>query len=227
VKLVLVLGDQLTPNLSALKVAERSSDIVLMAEVMGEANYVPHHPKKIALIFSAMRKFAVELQGDGWTVDYVKLDDPANSGSLTAEIDRAMIRHGATGCITTEAGEWRVRDDLQTLPHLSQHRDDRFISTEQEFREWAEGRKELRMEFFYRIMRRKTGLLMEGDKPVGGKWNYDADNRKPAKPDLFMPHARCIGSCFGLLPGQFWGFRAILVCDRQGRGSSCRGQVYS
>jgi deoxyribodipyrimidine photolyase-related protein len=65
--------------------------------------------------------------------------------------------------------------------------DDRFLCSAQEFAEWADGRKQLRMEYFYREMRRKTGLLMEDDKPAGGKWNFDADNRKPAKADLFMP----------------------------------------
>ncbi len=65
--------------------------------------------------------------------------------------------------------------------------DDRFVATHAEFRAWAEGRKQLRMEYFYREMRRKTGLLMDGDQPEGGKWNYDAENRKPAKSDLFMP----------------------------------------
>ena len=63
--------------------------------------------------------------------------------------------------------------------------DDRFLCSVAEFTAWAEGRKQLRMEFFYRDMRRRTGLLMEGDKPAGGQWNYDHDNRKPAKPDLF------------------------------------------
>ena len=187
VKIISVLGDQLSPDLSALRAGDKHSDVVLMAEVMGEAKYVPHHPKKIALILSAMRKFAAELEGDGWHVDYVKLDDPSNSGTLKGELERASLRHGTDQIAATEAGEWRVRNDLQTLPNITMLRDDRFLATETEFADWADGRKELRMEFFYRIMRRKTGLLMDGDKPEGGKWNYDADNRKKAAPDLFMP----------------------------------------
>ncbi len=187
VKIVCVLGDQLSPSLSSLQASNPKSDIVLMAEVAAEASYVPHHPKKIALVFAAMRKFAIELKGMGWTVDYVKLDDPENTGSLTSEIDRAMRCHGASEAIATEPGEWRLRDEFLSQPFMTLLPDTRFISTEQEFSDWAEGRKELRMEFFYRLMRRKTGLLMDGDKPEGGKWNYDADNRKAAKPDLFMP----------------------------------------
>ncbi len=158
-----------------------------MAEVMGEASYVGHHPKKIALIFASMRKFRDELIGRGWRVDYIKLDNPENTGTLSGEVNRAVARHSASGVVTTEAGEWRVRDALLEMPFVTILPDDRFLASEQEFSDWAEGRKELRMEFFYRIMRRKTGLLMDGDKPVGGKWNFDADNRKAAVPDLFMP----------------------------------------
>lgn len=184
-RIVLVLGDQLSPQLSALRAADKASDIVLMAEVMGEATYVGHHPKKIALLFAAMRKFAGELVQAGWTVDYIRLNDTENSGSLIGEIERAMARHNAADVVSTLAGEWRVRDEIaqasDALP------DDRFVATEEEFAKWAEGRKELRMEFFYRNMRRKTGLLMDGDRPIGGKWNFDADNRKAAAPDLFMP----------------------------------------
>ena len=187
VKLGLILGDQLSPSLSALGQLDRKRDRVLMAEVLGEATYVNHHPKKIALIFAAMRKFAGALRADGWNVDYVRLDDPENSGSLVGEVNRFAKIHDISETIVTEAGEWRVRNELAGLPNLTICEDDRFVATQVEFEDWAEGRKELRMEYFYRLMRRKTGLLMEGDKPVGGKWNFDAENRKAAAPDLFMP----------------------------------------
>jgi deoxyribodipyrimidine photolyase-related protein len=163
-----------------------------MAEVMEEASYVPHHKKKIAFLFSAMRHFAESLREDGWTVDYVRLDDDGNSGSFTGELMRATRRHGPDRILATEPGEWRVRQDMETwadetgLP-VEILEDDRFLCPHEEFRDWAEGRKALRMEYFYREMRRKTGLLMEDGKPAGGKWNYDAENRKPAKASLFMP----------------------------------------
>jgi deoxyribodipyrimidine photolyase-related protein len=163
-----------------------------MAEVMEEASYVPHHKKKIAFLFSAMRHFAESLREDGWTVDYVRLDDDGNSGSFTGELMRATRRHGPDRILATEPGEWRVRQDMETwadetgLP-VDILEDDRFLCPHEEFRDWAEGRKALRMEYFYREMRRKTGLLMEDGKPAGGKWNYDAENRKPAKASLFMP----------------------------------------
>jgi deoxyribodipyrimidine photolyase-related protein len=187
-RLVLVLGDQLSPNLSSLQKADKSSDIVIMSEVASEAGYVPHHPKKIAFLFSAMRKFAHSLGQDGWQVRYTKLDDPDNAGSIEAELIRHASDTGASGVIATEPGEWRLIEALQEMPlKLHMLPDTRFIATHQEFDAWAEGRKELRMEWFYRDMRRKTGLLMDGDKPVGGKWNFDHDNRKPAPGSIDAP----------------------------------------
>lgn len=180
-RLVLVLGDQLSVGLSALLKTDKATDVVVMAEVMGEASYVPHHPKKIAFIFAAMRKFADRLRRDGWQVAYTKLDDAENTGSITGELIRRATEFDAAGVVYTEPGEWRLISALGEMP-LKAHclPDDRFIASHAEFDDWAEGRKQLRMEFFYREMRRKTGLLMDGDKPEGGKWNYDHDNRKPA-----------------------------------------------
>jgi len=184
-RLVLVLGDQLTETLSALAQADKARDTVVMAEVADEAAYVRHHPKKIALIFAAMRKFAHALEQDGWTVAYTQLDDTDNAGSIVGELLRRAAQTGASEVLATEPGEWRLIDKLKYAPlkvHLLP--DDRFLATHAEFEAWAEGRKALRMEYFYREMRRKTGLLMEGDQPAGGKWNFDHDNRKAAPEDV-------------------------------------------
>ena len=180
-RLILVLGDQLSPNLSALRAADKTTDHVVMAEVAAEATYVAHHPKKIALIFAAMRKFAQSLRDDGWTVLYSRLDDSENAGSIPAELLRRASETGATEVIATEPGEWRLITALRDVPlELTLLDDTRFIASHADFEAWAKGRKALRMEYFYRDMRRRTALLMEGDDPAGGKWNYDHDNRKPA-----------------------------------------------
>jgi deoxyribodipyrimidine photolyase-related protein len=187
-RLVLVLGDQLTPGLSALRAADRGRDVVVMAEVAEEAAYVNHHRKKIAFLFAAMRKFAARLEAEGWRVAYGRLDDPATAGSICGELLRRSGELGAEGVIATECGEWRLRQALAECPlAIEVLPDDRFICPRPVFAAWAEGRKSLRMEFFYREMRRRTGLLMDGDKPAGGRWNFDAENRKPAKRDLLMP----------------------------------------
>jgi len=185
VRLILILGDQLSPDMAALQAADRARDLVVMAEVLGEGTSVPHHPQKVALILSAMRHFAAELAVEGWTVAYTPLDDPANTQTISGELLRRAAEYGATGVLATHPGEWRVVQDLHDLPlPVTLLPDGRFLCSHAEFADWAKDRRALRMEYFYREMRRKTGLLMEGDKPAGGQWNYDHDNRKPAKPDL-------------------------------------------
>ncbi|WP_255564140.1 cryptochrome/photolyase family protein [Mameliella sp. CS4] len=180
-RLVLVLGDQLSERGAALKAADKARDVVVMAEVADETAYVPHHPKKIALIFAAMRKFAAQLREDGWDVRYTELDDTQNAGSICGELLRRAEETGASEVIATEPGEWRLINALRHCPlKVRLLEDDRFIASHAMFDQWAEGRKALRMEYFYREMRRKTGLLMEGDDPAGEQWNFDHDNRKPA-----------------------------------------------
>lgn len=190
--LIPVLGDQLSHNLSSLSDQAIDSSVVLMVEVDDEAGYVAHHKAKLAYIFSAMRHHAEGLRAVGWNVDYVRLTDASNSGSFTGELARAIERHRPDEIRVAEAGEWRVQSMLESwgdrfdVPVIILP-DTRFLCTHAEFEAWAEGRKQLRMEFFYREMRRKTGLLMDGERPEGGQWNFDAENRKAAKRDLMMP----------------------------------------
>ena len=179
-RLRLVLGDQLTRDVTALR-DYSDGDVVLMAEVAVETTYVKHHKQKIAFVLSAMRHFADELRAEGIIVDYVRLDDPGNTGSIEGELQRAVGRHTPTRAIATSPGEWRVLSNLNALEldiPLEIREDDRFFTSARRFSDWASGRKSLRMEFFYREMRRETDLLMEGDQPAGGQWNYDHDNRK-------------------------------------------------
>ena len=189
----LVLGDQLSPSLASLQDADRDRDIVLMAEVMDECSYVGHHKKKLIFVLSAMRHFARELEADGFTVRYVMLDEGGNTGSLKGETARAAEACAATRVVITSPGEYRLLNDMQTwAPDLQVEvdlrNDDRFLANLDDFDAWADGRKELRMEFFYREMRKKTGFLMTKDgKPEGGTWNLDKENRKPIKGDLDFP----------------------------------------
>ena len=190
--LILILGDQLSLELSSLRGVDPAKAVVLMVEVAEETTYVRHHKKKIALILSAMRHFAQELAKAGWQVDYVNLDAPDNTGSFTGEVARAIVRHGADVVRVTEPGEYRLqtameawsgafRVPVEVIP------DTRFLASHGEFEDWAAGRKQLRMEFFYREMRRDYNILMDGDNPEGGEWNYDSENRKPPKEGLDVP----------------------------------------
>lgn len=187
----LILGDQLSPRVAALRDLHKLNDVVLLAEVADEATYVRHHKKKIAFVFAAMRAFATKLRAEGVTVRYVKLDHPENTNTLKGEVQRALDELGLSEVIVTEAGEHRLAADMETweaafgVP-VEIREDTRFICSHARFRDWAQGRKQLRMEYFYREMRSDTGLLMDGSEPAGGRWNFDAENRKPAKADLFM-----------------------------------------
>lgn len=191
----LVLGDQLCRSISSLNGIESGRDIVLMVEVMEEATYVPHHKQKLVLTLSAMRHFADALSAEGIHVDYVRIDDEGNSGSFTGELARALLRHRIGRIIATEPGEWRVWAMMQQwgtcfdVP-VEIREDDRFLCTRTEFLTWAGGRRSFRMESFYRHMRRKTGWLMQGGEPEGGRWNYDAENRKALPADLLLPARR-------------------------------------
>ena len=188
----LLLGDQLSQSITSLAGCDQARDIVLMVEVWDEATYVKHHKKKIAFLFSAMRHFAAELEQAGYRVDYTKLDDPDNAGSFRGEIKRALERHSVQRIVVTHPGEYRVLTDIEqweadfAIP-VEIRSDGRFLATPQSFAHWAKGRKQPRMEYFYREMRKQYGVLMAGNEPVGGQWNYDADNRKPPREGLAIP----------------------------------------
>lgn len=189
----LILGDQLSDDLPSLRSAHRERDVVLLCEVMDEASYVPHHKQKIALIFTAMRRYAARLREAGWQVLYTRLDDTDNTHSLRGEVQRALQRTGATGVTLTEAGEWRLRVEqsgwqaqlgvpVQIMP------DDRYLCSHEAFATWARGRKQLRMEYFYREMRAQHAILIEADgRPTGGEWNYDKENRSGPDQHLRPP----------------------------------------
>ena len=178
-----------------------AADTVLMAEVMSECTYVRHHQKKIVLVLSAMRHFARALRARGVSVEYVTLDDPANTQSLRGEVVRAVRRLRPAQVVATQCGEWRLDRDMQSWHEaagceVNIRNDTRFLCSNQDFRAWARGKTTLRMEFFYREMRRRYEVLMEQGSPVEGRWNFDAENRKrlPARinappPPHFQPDA--------------------------------------
>lgn len=194
-----IFGDQLTRDLSALSDLDPAQDIVLMIEAAAEARNVPHHPQKIAFVLSAMRHFAQSLRAEGVQVDYVLMDDPENAQDLGEELARAVQRHAPMSIIITEPSEWRVWQMVQGWElgtPLDVRPDTRFFCTRAEFAALTQARKTGRMEFFYREMRRRTGLLMGMDGPEGGQWNFDPENRKalprgmrPPKRQRFAPDA--------------------------------------
>ncbi len=191
-----ILGDQLSDQISCLEGCDKSRDVILMCEVWDEATYVKHHKKKIAFLFSAMRHFAAELTGQGYKVRYTKLDDAGNTGSLKGEVSRALDEAGLDRVVTTFPGEYRVLEDMKSWEDnfsvpVEIRSDTRFLCSPEDFEVWASGRKQLRMEYFYREMRQRYSVLIDDGTPAGGHWNYDAENRKPPKEGLNIPKPYC------------------------------------
>jgi deoxyribodipyrimidine photolyase-related protein len=188
----LILADQLSRNIAALSDVA-ATDLILMAEVREEATYVKHHKKKIAFLFAAMRHFAEALRAEGLNVRYVRLDDAGNRQSLEGETARALEDFPAERIVVTEPGEWRLLNamnawSLRFGKPVEIREDRRFLASHDDFRRWRDGMKQPRMEYFYRVMRRKYNILMDdAGEPEGGRWNYDADNRKPPRDGLTSP----------------------------------------
>ena len=181
--LVIVLGDQLDAQSSALQGFDATQDVVWMAEVDQESTHVWSAKQRIAVFLSAMRHFANELRERGLPLVYVPMDEPTNRGTLALELERVITVLQPAALVLTAPGDWRVLHSLRAV--AKQHslpldlRDDtHFFSTVREFAAHAEGRKQLRLEYWYREMRHQHGILMEGKAPVGGQWNFDADNRE-------------------------------------------------
>jgi deoxyribodipyrimidine photolyase-related protein len=180
--LVLVLGDQLDPGSAAFDGFDPRCDIVWMAEATEESNHVWSHQARIALFLSAMRHFRDSLIARGIAVAYRALDDPENQGTLARELVDAIQRLRPERLIVVEPGEWRVRESLAAAARTARvpldiRTDRHFLCTVEEFAAHAAGRRQLRMEFFYREMRRKHGVLLDDGQPVGSAWNFDAENR--------------------------------------------------
>lgn len=180
-KLVLILGDQLDLQSAALKGFNFETDQVLMVESVPEAQFVWSHQAKIALFLSAMRHFAQSLRELNYPICYIE-NSPL---SIVEAVKETLLANGITHLVCVEPGEWRLKQELEALAktlnlQLDLREDEHFFCSHQEFRAWAADKKELRLEYFYRLMRKKHNILIEADgNPVGGQWNFDQDNRKP------------------------------------------------
>jgi len=179
----LILGDQLNPLHSWFE--EQRSDVVyLLMEIRQETDYVLHHAQKILAIFAGMRDFARALTESGHRVQYLSIDDPANRQSLPGNLDDALTLHHAGRFEYQAPDEWRLDVQLaeyaqrQRLPCLmvdSEH----FYSARNAAAQQFSGRKQWLMENFYRHMRVTHHVLMDAhNRPCGGQWNYDQENRK-------------------------------------------------
>jgi deoxyribodipyrimidine photolyase-related protein len=180
-RLLVILGDQLDRAHPALAALDRARDCIVFVEAPEEATHVWSHKARIALFLAAMRSFAAELVAAGFRVEYLRHGTHPHA-TLADAWRSAIARQRPSRVIVTEPGDWRVLAALQQTcaqagTPLEVLPDPHFICSTRDFDAWAGTRRSLRMEFFYRHMRTRTGVLMEGEAPAGGRWNFDADNR--------------------------------------------------
>lgn len=225
--LILILGDQLNEDAQVLLDFDPEWDAIWMAEVKEESLLTPSSKQRTTLFLSAMRHFAKSLESKGWPLHYTLISEPKNAGSLSGELQSAIDRLKPQKLRMTAPGDWRVLQSLRACAKANQLElqvldDTHFLSTVREFSEHASARKQLRLEYFYREMRQKTGILMDGKKPIGGQWNFDVDNRGSfgksgpqniPKPTQFEPDEitkevmNWVNTHFADLPGRLESFK--------------------
>ncbi len=184
--------DHLNQSIATLVDCDKRHDVVLMCESRQEFTRVKHHQKKIAFWIASMRHFHKQLKDQGYRVDYVALDDPQNSHDFSKEVLACAKRHHLDQVVIMQPSDYFLDQKMRQLADKSSLAvtmlpDNRFLASDDFFVTWASGKKQLRMEFFYREMRKAHSILMDNGEPVGGKWNYDSENRKPPKSGLTIP----------------------------------------
>ncbi|MGF1452737.1 MAG: cryptochrome/photolyase family protein [Opitutales bacterium] len=182
--LVVVLGDQLNRDSTAWQGFDPQQDAAWMAEVVEEATHVPSIKMRTALFFAAMRHFRDELRKDDIPLHYTELTPKTKASSLQGELGEFLEKHKPERVLITHPGDHRVRENLRQAVAdadvvWEERPDEHFLCPLDDFNAHADGRKSLRMEFFYREMRERYGVLLDKKgKPEGGSWNYDVENRE-------------------------------------------------
>ncbi|MBK7764872.1 MAG: cryptochrome/photolyase family protein [Sulfuritalea sp.] len=199
--LIVVLGDQLDLDASAFDGFDAAADAVWMAEVDEESTHVWSSKPRTVMFLAAMRHFALALQAAGRPLHYTRLDAQGKGGSLEAQLQADILRMKPARLVMTAPGDWRVLQAIKAVAEanglpLDIREDRHFFSSIREFAAHAKGRKSLRMEYFYREQRKRHRVLMQdegkGENPLGGQWNFDADNREAfgaAGPGAVPPRA--------------------------------------
>jgi deoxyribodipyrimidine photolyase-related protein len=185
--LIVVLGDQLDLDAAAFDGFDAGLDAVWMAEVAEESTHVWSSKPRTVMFLAAMRHFALALQAANRPLHYVRLDAADNQGSLGLQLQADVQRLRPAQLVMTAPGDWRVLQTIKAVAvdtgrRLDIRENRHFFCSVREFAAHAKGRKSLRMEYFYREQRKRHRVLMpddgQSDEPVGGQWNFDADNRE-------------------------------------------------
>ena len=177
---VLVLGDQLNRRIASLADREPGDTQVLMVESDELLQRGRYHRQRLHLVMAGMRKFAAQLEVAGLAVDY------RQAPSLRAGIEAHRAERRPAQITAMEPMSWRGQQALQRWG-VELVRSNQFLCHYDQFAKWADGRKRLVMEDFYREQRQRLGYLMDGDEPSEGRWNWDSENREPPPDDATWP----------------------------------------
>ncbi|NNT70610.1 cryptochrome/photolyase family protein [Flavobacterium sp. IMCC34852] len=190
----LILGDQLNSHHSWFQTKD-DSVIYLMAEVRQETDYMKHHIQKVTAFFLAMRHFADTLQAQGHQIRYYKIAAEDNLQDFEKLIQKEIALHSITHFEYQLPDEYRLDEQLKAicgkLSIPSRVFDtEHFYTKREELSQFFQGKKQLLMESFYRMMRKKHQVMMVGEQPLGNQWNFDHDNRKKYKGEVPVPKAK-------------------------------------
>ena len=181
--LVILFDDQIDLKTAALRGFDPAQDSIWIAESISVARSVWSTKSRICLFLSSLRQFRDQLKAQGWPVQYHPIQDrnyPINDRRL---LSNDIERLAPQKLLATEPGEWHLKAWLEessriTRTPLEIREDTHFLCTREHFEVWAEGRKTLRLEYFYRSLRQKHSILLDANgDPEGGRWNLDKENR--------------------------------------------------
>ena len=190
--LCVILADQLNQEITSLNDFDKDLDEILICELKKNFTDINHHKKKIVYQISCMRHFGLEMEALGFKINYLRLDDPNKKNSYASKIKELIDEKGIERVIVTEASSYKEMESIKRWKGIigrdvEIRKNDLFMCDKQEFEAWAKGRKELRLEFFYRMLRKKHNVLMDENQPEGGAWNFDKKNRKPLANKVSIP----------------------------------------
>jgi deoxyribodipyrimidine photolyase-related protein len=181
----LILGDQLNPSHSWFKHKDPNT-LYLIAELHQETAYVKHHIQKLCAFFCAMHNFSSALKAANFNVLYLTLDDTEHDKTLSDVISRVATQFQCEYIEYQYPDEYRLKLELSQFEKISTLSvkgvdSEHFLLPFKEIDSRFKKGKHHTMEHFYRFMRKRYNILMQEGKPLGGKWNYDAQNRNKFK----------------------------------------------
>lgn len=185
--LIIVLGDQLDIHSKLLQSADKDKDLIWMAECDYEITYVKTHKAKILFFLSAMRHFRQSLEEHGYSIRYHKLSDSRSEDkghTFTEILEKDLKEIEAEKILMTKPGDFRVLKEFEDFFGENDikyeiHKEEHFITSPKDFHKYAEGKKNLLLENYYRQLRKDSGYMKASEKkPEGGEWNFDKENRK-------------------------------------------------